>query len=166
MLMRVALYLAALLLFPNTPVFANTDIIELDCEAEWGEYNERTEDSEETINDSDRGFSIVIDKFDSTFDMIQDGRNEDLVYLNKLDEQGELSQLNSNYSSFIYSKKEAYDTLDIETDKKERGIKDTHLVIYISNSEIDFRWSVDFSATEGEWRKTSTLYVGKCFRKN
>ena len=162
LVMRVALSLAALLLFSNTAVIANTDVIELDCEAEWGEYIERTEDSEQTIDDSDRGFSIVIDKFDSTFDMIQDGRNEDLVYLNKFDEQGELSHLNSNYSNFEYGKNEAYLTLD----KKERGIKDTHLVIYISNSEIDFRWTIESRATEGEWRKTNTLYVGKCVRKN
>ena len=43
MVMRGVLSQAELLLFSNTPVLANSDVIELDCEVEDGTYREKKE---------------------------------------------------------------------------------------------------------------------------
>ena len=91
--MRRVLSLAALLLFSNTPVFANPDVIELDCKAEEGNHRLITKDSEKTTDDSSRQFDISINKNDGTFSMLQSAGNDELVYANKFDEQGELASM-------------------------------------------------------------------------
>ena len=142
MVMRRALSLAALLLFSNTPVFANPDDIELDCEVEEGKHRLVTEDSTKTTDDSERGFYISINKNDGTFYMIQDGRNDKLVYANKLDEQGELASYDGHI--FGYSKESSHATYDLNTEEWGRiDRNETIDILYNDEDGYYFGWKIN-----------------------
>ena len=113
--MRGTLSLAALLLFSNTPVFANSDAIELNCEAKEGNYREITKDSVKTTDDSDRQLDISINKNDGTFYMFQSAKNDELAYANKFDGQGELFSYEGHV--FGYSKESSHDTYGLNTEE-------------------------------------------------
>ena len=164
MVMRGALSIAALLLFSNTPVFANPDVIELDCEVEDGTFREMKEGSTKTTDDSDRGFLTSINKNDGTFYMIQDGRNGELVYANKFNEQGELASYYGHV--FGYSKESSNDTYDLNTE--EWGRIDSREIINIMYNDEDgysFAWRIK-EVTEGRYEATIAMYTGKCVRES
>lgn len=164
--MRGALSLAALLIFSNTPVFANNDVIELNCEVKEGKVFVRTGDSVKTIDDSDRGFFIEIDKNDFTFDMIQDESNEDLVHPNKFNEQGKLIEIDPNAYIFSYAKMNNLMTRDVDARQTTRITEVTDLEIYLMESEIKFHWEMVSLSTESDFYKRIKIYTGKCVRKN
>ena len=162
--MRKALSLAALLLFSNTPVFANSDVIELDCEVEDGTYREMTKDSTKTTDDSDRGFFISINNNDSTFSMIQDGRNDELVYANKFDEQWDVDLYEGVV--FIYSKESSNATYNLNTEERGRmHRRETINIMYNHEDGYFFAWKI-MEVPEGRYEPTIAMYSGGCVRKN
>ena len=161
--MRGALSLAALLLFSNTPVFANPDVIELDCEVEEGNYRKITKDSVKTTDDSDRRFLISINKNDGTFDMIQDGRNDELVRVNKFDEQGELVSYDGHV--FGYSKESSHATYNLNTEEWGRMYQGETINIMDDEDGYYFAWKIK-TATEGRYEGIIAMYSGRCVRTN
>ena len=164
--MRGAFSLAALLICSNTPAFANNGAITLDCEVEEGAIYVRTGDSVETIDDSDRGFFIEIDKNDFTFDMIQDESNEDLVHPNKFNEQGKIIEIDPNAYIFSYAKMNNLMTRDVDARQTTRITEVTDLEIYFMDSEIKFHWEMVSLSTENDFYRSVKIYTGKCVRKN
>ena len=65
----------------------NTDVNELDYEIEHSQYRSMKEDSIEPTDHWKRVFLILMSICYATFGMIQDGRNEQLIYSNTLAEQ-------------------------------------------------------------------------------
>ena len=163
--MRGALSLAALLLCTNTPIFAKTDVIELNCKVEKGKALVRTGGSVETIDDSDRGFYIDIDKNDFTFDMIQDENNKGLVHPNKINEQGKLSEIEPNTYIFSYAKMNNLTTRDADARQTTRITEKTDLEIYFVDSEIKFHWEMVSLSTESDFYRSVKIYTGKCVRR-
>ena len=161
--MRGVLSLAAFLLFSNAPVFANPDVIELDCEVEEGNHRVITKDSVKTIDDSDRQFNISINKNDGTFYMLQSARNEKLVYANKFDEQGEFADTEGNL--FGYSKESSHDTYNLNTKEWGRIYQRETINIGYDEGEYFFSWKIK-SATEGRYEQTIAIYSGRCVRTN
>ena len=156
-IMRRALSLVALLLFSNTPVFANPDEIELDCEVEEGKHRLVTEDSTKTTDDSDRGFYISINKNDGTFYMIQDGRNDKLVYANKLDERVELDPVEGYL--LAYSKESSHATYDLDTEEWGRiDRNETIDILYNDEDGYYFGWKIK-EVTEGRYEVTIAMYT-------
>ena len=171
MVMQGVLSLATLLLFSNTPVFANPDLIELVCKTEEGEILKRSIGSpREVIDDSDREFTIIINQNDYTIEVISETREEDYVNPNVYSGSGDILVDEDTKSSFFhYDESLLHGKINKETNEwiSKDGRKRTWIQISL-DGEMEFMWSIEYEPhmSDKELRRVNFAYMGKCARKN
>ena len=169
--MRGSLSLAALLLFSNTPVFANPDAIELDCKTEQGEILKRSIGSpREVIDDSDREFTIKINQSDYTIEVISETREDDYINPNVYSGSGDiLVDEETKQSTFWYDESLLHGKINKETNEwiSKDGRKKTWIQISLGG-EMEFMWTIEYEPhmSDKQLRRVNFAYIGKCVRTN
>ena len=96
--------------------------------------------------------------------MIQDGRNDELLYANKFDEQGVLVSYYGHI--FGHSKESSHDTYGLNTEEEGRiDSRKTINIMYNDKDRYFFALRIK-EVTEGRYEATIAMYTGKCVRKS